>query len=183
MLMGRFTTCRSFPRGWVRAGNQSSQRTLGRVAHRRLVWSYHTRRRGSGYEYVKHAYREIILVLLNRVQRKQVPDPLGSVPRRLEIVGHVIDRLQADLIDSPEITTPATNVRVSPNDLRTAFLETTGLALTVYLNRLRITQSLEYLRDEAMTIAEVAGAVGIPDANSYSRLFMNCPGNHGHVKV
>lgn len=135
------------------------------------------RTKNVGVEYVKHAYLEIILVILRRAQLAQSPAPHDATPRKRAMIGQVLRKVEAHLTDPIDVADLAADVCMSPNYFRTVFKEVTGLSPNNYLNRLRITRSLDYLREGALTIAEVAEAVGILDPNYFSRLFKKIVGH------
>ncbi len=130
-----------------------------------------------GFEFIKHAYLEIILVMLIRVQREQLPQPGENRTRKREIVAKALNRIEGNLMYPPEIETIAAESYVTPNYFRTVFKEITGLTPTNYINRLRITRALEHLRNGGMSVAEAAEAVGIADPNYFSRLFKKVVGH------
>ena len=54
--------------------------------------------------------------------------------------------------------------------------EELGCTFTEYVNRLRIERSKEYLRDTTMSIAEIAGAIGLDDQSYFTRIFKKMVG-------
>jgi AraC-like DNA-binding protein len=130
-----------------------------------------------GFELIKHAYLEIILVILVRVQQEQLPRPGENRSRKRQIVAVALDQMERDLTQPLDIDVIAADACVTPNYFRAVFKETTGLSPTNYLNRLRVTQAITYLRGGAPSIAAAAEAVGIGDPNYFSRLFKKIVGH------
>ena len=65
---------------------------------------------------------------------------------------------------------------VSSTYLSKLFKEETGIGFTEYVTKVRLEESEKLLADTAMSIKEIAAAVGYPDEKYYSRLFKKSTG-------
>lgn len=70
----------------------------------------------------------------------------------------------------------AESLRVSPTYLSMLFKQQTGVNFIDYLNRYRIQQSKEYLKDVNKKVYEVADMIGIPDEKYFHSLFKRYTG-------
>lgn len=134
-----------------------------------------------GFEYAKHAYLEIILVQISRVQARQFSRHADStaehLSRKRRVVGRALTYIEEHLAETIDITKLAGECYVSPNYFRSVFKEMTGLTPVNYLNRLRIITSLEILQNGDISIGEAAERVGILDPNYFSRLYRKIMGH------
>ena len=101
--------------------------------------------------------------------------PEGCDTRRNLLVQAIetIDRRAAQSISLDAL---ASECHVSPGHFRKLFHELTGLSPTEYINRRRVAMAQELLRNQDLLVAEVAEAVGMPDANYFTRLFRRLVG-------
>ncbi len=123
------------------------------------------------HERALRAYLEILLVIFSRVRARQLSVSEEFTSTKKTLVKDAILYIENHLSDSISFSEIAAQSYLSPNYFRTLFKEATGLSPVDYLNRLRITTSLDYIRKSGVTIAEAAAMVGINDPNYFSRLF------------
>ena len=130
-----------------------------------------------GFEYVKQAYLEVILVLLRRVQMRQFQGTARGTFRNQKLIGQAIRFMENHVAEDIDFVGFAADNNVSSSRFRTVFKEATGMSPLSYLNRLRITRALELLRSGEIRVAHAAAQVGILDANYFSRLFKKVTGH------
>lgn len=133
---------------------------------------------GQDYAYtqVKQDCLNLILIIIFRAQRRQfVIHSADENPRR-DVVKTAQHFIEENLAENIDFATYARNHNFSPGHFRAIFKSVTGLPPVEYLNRLRIVCAIEYLKRDALSIGEIAAAVGINDANYFSRLFRNIIG-------
>ncbi|MFZ5967545.1 MAG: helix-turn-helix domain-containing protein [Bacillota bacterium] len=123
------------------------------------------------FQQVKQDYLNLILIVIARAQMRQFSIlPGGENPRR-EIVAAAQRYIENNLTEHIDFSTYARTHNYSPGYFRTIFKAETGLPPVEYLNRLRIVQAIEYLKDDSLSMSDVSAAVGIYDANYFTRLF------------
>ena len=128
-------------------------------------------KQGFAFQQVKQDYLNLILIVIVRAKMRQysiLPD--GENPRR-EIVAAAQRFIENNLQERIDFSNYARDHSYSPGYFRTIFKAETGLPPVEYLNRLRIIQAIEYLKDQSLSMSDVSEAVGIPDANYFTRLF------------
>jgi AraC-like DNA-binding protein len=130
-----------------------------------------------GFEHVKQAYLEFVLVLLRRVQMRQFPEAARGAFRKQKTIGQAVRYMENNIAEDIDFAKYAADNHVSPSHFRAVFKEATGLSPLNYLNRLRITRALELLRSGEVRVAQAAAEVGILDANYFSRLFKKVTGH------
>ncbi|NDL66827.1 AraC family transcriptional regulator [Anaerotalea alkaliphila] len=126
---------------------------------------------GFGFQQVKQDYLNLILIAISRARQSQFALlPGGENPRR-EIVAAAQQFIEEHLAEHIDFSAYARLQNVSPGHFRAIFKSATGLPPVEYINRLRIIRAIEYLKDESLPMSDVSAAVGIYDANYFSRLF------------
>ena len=77
----------------------------------------------------------------------------------------------------------SSDLSISRSYLSTYFKEKTGINLSVYINNYRIMKSLDLLKDTDITIQDISCHVGIPNTNTFIRLFKKYMGvTPGHYR-
>jgi AraC-like DNA-binding protein len=130
-----------------------------------------------GFEYVKQAYLEFVLVLLRRIQMRQFPEAARGSYRKQKIISQALRYMENNIAEDIDFSKYAADNHVSSSHFRTVFKQATGMSPLNYLNRLRITKALELLSSGEMRVAQAAAEVGILDANYFSRLFKKVTGH------
>ncbi|WP_193658496.1 helix-turn-helix domain-containing protein [Bacillus cereus] len=126
---------------------------------------------GFAFEQVKQDYLNLILIVISRVRLSQFSILPGQESPRREIIAAAQKFIEENLTEHIDFSHYARMQNISPGYFRSIFKSATGLPPVEYLNRLRIVRAIEYLKDETLSISDVSAAVGIYDANYFSRLF------------
>lgn len=79
--------------------------------------------------------------------------------------------IETHLPESLDVKTLAAQVSLTPNYLSSLFRKEVGMTVTSYIVQKRIYQSCFLLKTTDMTISDVAFAVGIEDANYFTKVF------------
>ena len=87
------------------------------------------------------------------------------------LVKRCIGLIQAHLTDDLSIAFLADSLGVTRQYLSSRFKAETGLAMTDYINQQRIALSKYYLRQDKLTITQIAVMCGYSDSNYYGRMF------------
>ncbi|WP_394236311.1 helix-turn-helix domain-containing protein [Niallia oryzisoli] len=126
---------------------------------------------GFAYEQVKQDYLNLILIIISRARLRQFAASPGLENPRAEMIAAAQRFIEDNLAEPIDFSAYARTHNISPGYFRTIFKSSTGLPPVEYLNRLRIVRAIEYLKDETLSMNDVSAAVGIYDANYFSRLF------------
>jgi YesN/AraC family two-component response regulator len=129
------------------------------------------RSRQKGFETVKMACLQMILVIFKRIQNRQMVHLQNNQNEKTKYIYRTIDYMEKHLDEKIDLAVLASQSCWSEGHFRSVFKEVTGLSPVEYLNRLRIVKSLEYMEKENLRISEAAEKVGIYDPSYYSRLF------------
>lgn len=126
---------------------------------------------GFAFEQVKQDYLNLILIIISRARLRQFAALSGQENPRRDIIAAAQKFIEDHLAEHIDFSRYAHMHNVSPGHFRAIFKSATGLSPVEYVNRLRIVRSIEYLKDETLSISDVSASVGIYDANYFSRLF------------
>ena len=129
-----------------------------------------------GFSYVNQAYLTNILIMLKRVQIKQYAMLDTYNTKRKIMVEEILTYLEDNMNEAVDFNNIAKSMFISPNYFRIIFKDVTGLSPVDYLNRVRVVRSLEYLKNQNISIAGAAEMVGINDSNYFSRIFKKTMG-------
>lgn len=135
----------------------------------RMLWEQRTKEQG--FQNVKSACLQLILVTFLRVQSQRISQVTQYQDEKKEQIYHIIDYIEAHLDQKIDWKELARKSCWSEGYFRSIFKDVTGLAPVEYLNRLRIVKSLEYMEKDHLMVSEAAEKVGIYDPAYYSRLF------------
>ena len=130
------------------------------------------------YKQLKRMYLEILLILLNRIKKKQFNTREETQSWQEEMVATMLNYIENHMADPIDFQKEAEKQHISSSYYRMIFKKITGLSPLEYLSRVRILKALELLQSTYLSVGEVADAVGIHDANYFSRLFkklVGCP--------
>jgi len=123
------------------------------------------------YDQVKQDYLNLILIIIDRAGMHQYAVvPRGENHRR-KIVEGAQKYIESHLTENIDFSYYIRSLNYSPGYFRSIFKAETGLSLIGYLNRLRVVHAIEFLKNDSLSVSEVAATVGILDANYFSRLF------------
>ncbi|MEH7118878.1 AraC family transcriptional regulator [Neobacillus vireti] len=126
---------------------------------------------GFAFEQVKQDYLNLILIVISRAQLRQFAALPGPDHSRREIITAAQKFIEENLTEHIDFSNYARMQNISPGHFRAIFKSATGLPPVEYLNRLRIVRAIEYLKDNKLSMSDISAAVGIYDANYFSRLF------------
>ncbi|MCF2132284.1 AraC family transcriptional regulator [Strepomyces sp. STD 3.1] len=126
---------------------------------------------GFAFQQVKQDYLNLILIIISRARIQQYASNQIKEHLSQDIVIASQQFIEENLAEQINFSDYACTNSISPGYFRAIFKAATGLPPVEYLNRLRIVRAIEYLKDQTMPISDVAAAVGIYDANYFSRLF------------
>ena len=87
------------------------------------------------------------------------------------LIRTVVNYIDQHLYSELTLSIHAEKFDKNPSYLSNAFKKEVGETLTSYIGRQRSRASLRYFNTTNMSVAEVAGAVGIPDFGYFSKLF------------
>ena len=124
-------------------------------------------------ETVKLAFLDILLCKFRRRQMLQsgVSGADTVNEKAYNLIAKAVKIIEEGMMEEMDVDEIARGLNISTSHFRKRFREITGLPPTNYLNRLRITKSIEYLNNTTWTVAEIAEAVGFLDPNYYTRMF------------
>lgn len=123
------------------------------------------------FQQVKQDYLNLILIIISRARLRQYADLPGLENPRRDIMAKAQRFIEDNLTEQINFSYYAQIHNISPGYFRAIFKSETGLSPVEYLNRLRIVRAIEYLKDDTLSMSDVSAAVGIYDANYFSRLF------------
>lgn len=123
------------------------------------------------YQQVKQDYLNLILVIITRARMRQYNTSTSPSKPQHDIVLNAQKYIENHLTEKIDFAEYARAHNYSPGHFRSIFKSETGLPPVEYLNRLRIVRAIEYLKVKSLAMSDVSSAVGIYDANYFSRLF------------
>jgi AraC family transcriptional regulator len=88
----------------------------------------------------------------------------------------VLEHIDAHFSEPLTLGALADVAHFSASHLCTAFRRELGLPPLEYVRRIRLARAKDLLTEGRLGVAEVAGAVGFPDASHFSRVFRRCEG-------
>ncbi len=125
------------------------------------------------------ARKALLMLLLVRIARawpQNRPASATLFDARRNLLADAVAHIDSHMAEPVSLDDLAARCYVSPGHFRKRFRETTGLSPLEYINRRRVAMAQELLAQAELTVAEVAGRVGVPDANYFSRLFRQMVG-------
>ncbi len=129
-----------------------------------------------GNREARKALLVLLLVRLGRAWSRQFEGLAGLYGARRSLLAEALSHIERNAAGELSLSRLAEQCHVSQGHFRKLFREATGLAPLEYVNKLRISMAQRLLADRALTIAQVAEAVGIQDPNYFTRLFRNLAG-------
>ncbi len=118
-----------------------------------------------GYELAtKAALLELLLFLHRGTVAEKGEPPVEAIQRAVRF-------LEANVARPLELRDIAGTVHLSPVYFGRLFRTATGLTPMAYLRGLRMDRARRLLREEELSVAQVADAVGFPDPYHFSRVF------------
>lgn len=132
-------------------------------------------------ETMKLAYLDLLLCMFLRKQMGQSAgeNSDGESERTYNIVTRAVSMIEENMTRGISADEIAAELNISTSYFRKLFRDVTGLPPNDYMNRLRIIRSIDYLNDgeRNYSVGEIAEAVGVCDANYYSRMFKKYMGS------
>jgi YesN/AraC family two-component response regulator len=124
-----------------------------------------------------HLSRAIQRALARRPLAPRPSEPIAPVPgSNHPVLERVFAYLREHLAEPIGLSEVAKAVGYSPSYLTALVRESTGQPVMQWVTSLRIAEGGRLLRETDWPIAQVADAVGIPDAKYFSRLFKRANG-------
>jgi len=130
------------------------------------------------FEYARSALRlGVTEYLLKPVDSEDLAACLGRLgirPVSLEddaVLGPVIEYLRQNFNADVTVADAAAIAGLSPNYLSTLFHQHAGITISDFLVRLRIEEAGRLIREEHISVADAAKAVGYTDARHFARKF------------
>lgn len=99
-----------------------------------------------------------------------------SVEQYSPIVQKAINFIHLNLATTISLKEIAEILEITPNHLARVFKMETGETVVEYINHTRVKIAANRLKQTSLTVAEIAGNVGITDTNYFSRIFRKCMG-------
>jgi AraC family transcriptional regulator of arabinose operon len=147
----------------VRVAGDASARV--RAALERCDQYAHASFSAFAHELAMSALEEAILLGANEARYG------GAAQRREPGVARAVEAIAADLRRTWSVPSLARLAGLSPSRFAHLFKEVTGEPVIAYVNRLRIREAARLLEAEAMSVKEVAAAVGFNSPFYFSRQF------------
>lgn len=99
---------------------------------------------------------------------------------KIKVVAQYIESSYFDI--NLNLNNIASHFDITPSYLSKKFREKYGLSIIDYLYQIRISQSLQLIRDTNLKITDIAQMVGFQDSNAFIRIFKKfhgcTPGNY-----
>lgn len=128
-----------------------------------------------GYLLAVKGYLLLLLRLLLQAAVRAAPEST-PLTRAQRVVLQATRQMQRRLEEPLTLQAVAASCHVSPSYLQKLLRRQLGLSYSQYLQSARLAQAEYLLRSSSLSVKEVAAAVGIPDANYFSRVFRKCHG-------
>lgn len=93
-----------------------------------------------------------------------------------KIMQHLVDYIDAHLLICPSLSELAIRVGLSPSHFAKKFRQSTGLSLCRFVNRRRVSRSLDILKVSRESLASVALDLGFSSQSHFTRLFSDLTG-------
>jgi len=129
-----------------------------------------------GFELMQKSYLINFLCQLGRAWEKQKTGSKAIYSGKRDMLAEALQYIENHIDTELKAEEIASKVYLSPNYFRKLFKEVTGITPVEYINRVRISRACALLKEENLTISQVAQMVGINDLNYFSRLFKSLAG-------
>jgi AraC-like DNA-binding protein len=123
--------------------------------------------------YLKNKTMEIILYVLEEVQKKQKVVVLGLNEEDIKRVKKAEIILQNSFQEKVTIPLLAKKVALNQSKLKKGFKELSHKTIHQYLKDIRLEKAVEYLKEDKYSVKEVAFMVGYTNQGSFSYAFSN----------
>ncbi len=126
---------------------------------------------------IKAKLLHIITYLIRHYQdESRSPESLSSKSKRLEKLEKVFEYMNKNYSQKIKLTELAELAYMSPNYFSTLFKLSTGFTPIEYLNKMRISKSIEMLRETDTTVARIALDCGFTNLANFNKIFKNFTG-------
>ena len=99
-----------------------------------------------------------------------------DAPEEDQVLGPVIEYLRRNFNADASVADAAELAGLTPNYLSALFRKKTGQTISDFLARLRVDEAGRLIREEGMSVADAARAVGYADARHFARKFKSLTG-------
>lgn len=121
---------------------------------------------------IKAKLLHIITYLIRHYQdSSKTTESISSKSKRLEKLEKVFEYINRNFSQKIELHTLAEIAFMSPNYFSTFFKLSTGFTPIEYLNKIRITKSIELLRETDLTISQIALDCGFNNLANFNKIF------------
>ncbi|WP_313560611.1 AraC family transcriptional regulator [Ruminiclostridium cellobioparum] len=121
---------------------------------------------------IKAKLLHIITYLIRHYQdSSKSTESITSKSKRLEKLEKVFDYINGNYSQKIELHTLAELAYMSPNYFSTFFKQSTGFTPIEYLNKMRISKSIEMLRETDFSVAQIAMDCGFNNLANYNKIF------------
>ncbi len=121
---------------------------------------------------IKAKLLHIITYLIRHYQdSSKSTESITSKSKRLEKLEKVFDYINGNYSQKIELNTLAELAYMSPNYFSTFFKQSTGFTPIEYLNKMRISKSIEMLRETDFSVAQIAMDCGFNNLANYNKIF------------
>lgn len=121
---------------------------------------------------IKAKLLHIITYLIRHYQdSSKSTESITSKSKRLEKLEKVFDYINGNYSQRIELNTLAELAYMSPNYFSTFFKQSTGFTPIEYLNKMRISKSIEMLRETDFSVAQIAMDCGFNNLANYNKIF------------
>ncbi len=121
---------------------------------------------------IKAKLLHIITYLIRHYQDStKSSESISSKSKKLEKLEKVFSFISNNYTQRIELNTLAELAYMSPNYFSTFFKQSTGFTPIEYINKIRVSKSIELLRETDYTIARIAEDCGFTNLSNYNKIF------------
>jgi len=132
--------------------------------------------REEGYIEIIRAYVIELLVKIFRLCRRTNELNAGIQHQRKQLLDNVIEYMKANYAEELKIDDLAAMAFLSPNYFCTLFKNCVGMTVLEYIQKLRVEQACNLLRETEMKVLDIAGHVGYADIKFFNQVFKRITG-------
>jgi YesN/AraC family two-component response regulator len=129
-----------------------------------------------GYIEIIRAYVIELLVKIFRLYRRTNKLNEGIGYQRKQMLENVIRYMKANYREELKLEDLASMAFLSPNYFCSLFKNCVGMTVSEYIQKLRIEQACNLLRDTEMKVLDIAGQVGYTDIKFFNQIFKRITG-------
>ncbi len=132
--------------------------------------------REEGYVEIIRAYVIELLVKIFRLYRRSNKLNDGFEHQRKQLIDKVIRYMKANYAEDLKLEDLASMAFLSPSYFCTLFKNCVGMTVLEYIQKLRIDQACNLLRETEMKVSDIAGHVGYSDIKFFNQIFKRITG-------